>query len=239
MRPRVKPAQALPPIWPYVGCDGCVGAGAAGLFVALVSTGFGLPVSEDVLLVSLGSRLGAMRPATLAAHCGRRGRGLRPRGRRDGVARLCVARERGVAARTSARLPRAGAARNRQATRQGNAARRRAIISRPGGAIARRRRRPEAARFWRSTAAAAPRLDENVRDAAAATTAIRGRPSRARARRSRPSCRCAMKTETRPGGAWRSAPRVVGQRWPSRSLAGLRGRRPAEMPLAPPRPALR
>ena len=69
MRPRVKPAQALPPIWPYVGCDGCVGAGAAGLFVALVSTGFGLPVSEDVLLVSLGSRLGAMRPATRAAHC--------------------------------------------------------------------------------------------------------------------------------------------------------------------------
>ena len=67
---RLKPAQALPPIWPYVGCDGCVGAGAAGLFVALVSTGFGLPVSEDVLLVSLGSRLGAMRPATLAAHCG-------------------------------------------------------------------------------------------------------------------------------------------------------------------------
>ena len=67
---RVKPVQALPPIWPYVGCDGCVGAGAAGLFVALVSTGFGLPVSEDVLLVSLGSRLGAMRPATLAAHCG-------------------------------------------------------------------------------------------------------------------------------------------------------------------------
>ena len=65
MRPRVKPAQALPPLWPYVGCDGCVGAGAAGLFVALVSTGFGLPVSEDVLLVSLGSRLGAMRPATL------------------------------------------------------------------------------------------------------------------------------------------------------------------------------
>ena len=72
MRPsmrRLKPTQALPPIWPYVGCDGCVGAGAAGLFVALVSTGFGLPVSEDVLLVSLGSRLGAMRPATRAAHC--------------------------------------------------------------------------------------------------------------------------------------------------------------------------
>ena len=66
---RGKPTQALPPIWPYVGCDGCVGAGAAGLFVALVSTGFGLPVSEDVLLVSLGSRLGAMRPATIAAHC--------------------------------------------------------------------------------------------------------------------------------------------------------------------------
>jgi len=66
---RLKPAQVLPPIWPYVGCDGCVGAGAAGLFVALVSTGFGLPVSEDVLLVSLGSRLGAMRPATIAAHC--------------------------------------------------------------------------------------------------------------------------------------------------------------------------
>ena len=66
---RGKPTQVLPPIWPYVGCDGCVGAGAAGLFVALVSTGFGLPVSEDVLLVSLGSRLGAMRPATVAAHC--------------------------------------------------------------------------------------------------------------------------------------------------------------------------
>jgi hypothetical protein len=66
---RIKPAQVLPPIWPYVGCDGCVGAGAAGLFVALLSTGFGLPVSEDVLLVSLGSRLGAMRPATRAAHC--------------------------------------------------------------------------------------------------------------------------------------------------------------------------
>ena len=66
---RGKPTQVLPPIWPYVGCDGCVGAGAAGLFVALVSTGFGLPVSEDVLLVSLGSRLGAMRPATIAAHC--------------------------------------------------------------------------------------------------------------------------------------------------------------------------
>ena len=66
---RTKPAQALPPIWPYVGCDGCVGAGAAGLFGALVSTGFGLPVSEDVLLVSLGSRLSAMRPATRAAHC--------------------------------------------------------------------------------------------------------------------------------------------------------------------------
>ena len=39
------------------------------MFVALVSTGFGLPVSEDVLLVSLGSRLGAMRPTTLATHC--------------------------------------------------------------------------------------------------------------------------------------------------------------------------
>ena len=66
---RGRPAQSLPPLWPYVGCDGCVGAGAAGLFLALVSTGFGLPVSEDVLLVSLGSRLGAMRPATIAAHC--------------------------------------------------------------------------------------------------------------------------------------------------------------------------
>ena len=60
--------SAMPPMWPYVTCDGCAPGGAFGLFFAVAATGLGLPASEDVLLVALGSRLAAMGARARAAH---------------------------------------------------------------------------------------------------------------------------------------------------------------------------
>ena len=67
---RVKTAQALPPCGRTSAATAASARERPACSSRWSAPGFGLPVSEDVLLVSLGSRLGAMRPATLAAHCG-------------------------------------------------------------------------------------------------------------------------------------------------------------------------
>ena len=68
LRRRGVVAASMPPMWPYVGCDGCAPGGAVGLCASLACTGLGLPISEDVLLVSLGARFAALGWAARLAH---------------------------------------------------------------------------------------------------------------------------------------------------------------------------